>query len=63
MIFPQCVIDASLDVGNHQSLRFLPVALEGALKQRLMFTRGDFAPEHHRDHLIAKVTVVDQRVR
>lgn len=60
MIFPQRMIDASADVRDHEDLGFLPVAIECALKQRLMFARGDFAAEHHRDHLIAKVAVVYQ---
>lgn len=47
MIFPQRMIDASPDVGDHEGLRFLPVAIECALKQRLIFSRGDFAAEHH----------------
>jgi hypothetical protein len=58
MIFPQRMIDASPDVRDHEDLGFLPVAIECALKPRLVFARGDFATEHHRDHLIAKVAVV-----
>src|SRR5215213_7814338 len=59
----QSMLDATLDVSDKHLLRFRRVARQSAIQKRLVLPCGDLAPEDHGDHLIAKVLVVDRRVR
>ena len=58
VVFFQGMFDTSLDVGNHDRLRLLPIAQQCGFEQCLMLTRSDLSAKHHGYHLIAKIAVV-----
>ena len=54
------MFDASLNMRNHDVLRALGVARQRAFQQCLVLARSNLAAEHHRDHLVAQIAVIDR---